>query len=79
MAVNREKTHQWKADTAASVDMFNEWFMDRAPHPAHEAEAVAADAAQRSLMAIGRANPGTRLRDDAGASGGHFKTSVREV
>ena len=43
--------------------------MDRAPHPAHKAEAVAADPVQRRLMTVGRANPGTRLGDDAGAGG----------
>src|SRR4051794_3951838 len=43
--------------------------MDRAPYPAHETKAVAADAFERGLMAVGRANEGTRLRDDAGAVG----------
>src|SRR4051794_34803318 len=43
--------------------------MDRAPYPAHEPKAVAADAFERGLMAVGRANEGTRLRDDAGALG----------
>jgi len=31
MPVNRDKTHLWKADTAASVDSFNQWFMESAP------------------------------------------------
>jgi hypothetical protein len=31
MPVNRDKTHLWKDDTAASVDLFNQWFMDSAP------------------------------------------------
>lgn len=31
MAVNRDKPDRWKADVAASVDMYNSWFMDFAP------------------------------------------------
>lgn len=29
--INADKTHRWKADIAASVDQFNEWFMKFAP------------------------------------------------
>src|SRR5688572_28190829 len=29
--VNLDKPHQWKADIAASVDMYNDWFMRFAP------------------------------------------------
>ncbi|GAP93892.1 XamI family restriction endonuclease [Leptolyngbya sp. NIES-2104] len=31
MAVNRDKPDRWKADVAASVDMYNSWFMNFAP------------------------------------------------
>lgn len=31
MPVNSNKPHQWKADIAQSVDMYNEWFMSFAP------------------------------------------------
>lgn len=31
MAVNLDKPHQWKTDIAASVDMYNDWFMNFAP------------------------------------------------
>lgn len=31
MPVNLDKPHLWKADVAASVDMYNRWFMDFAP------------------------------------------------
>ena len=31
MPVNLDKTLQWKADIARSVDMYNEWFMKFAP------------------------------------------------
>lgn len=31
MPINADKPHQWKEDVAASVDMFNAWFMQAAP------------------------------------------------
>ena len=31
MAVNRDQLDQWKWDTAQSVDMYNDWFMQFAP------------------------------------------------
>lgn len=31
MPVNLDKPHQWKADVAESVDMYNDWFMNFAP------------------------------------------------
>src|SRR5258708_24342657 len=31
MPVNADKPHLWKADTRASVDQFNQWFMKFAP------------------------------------------------
>jgi hypothetical protein len=31
MAVNRDKPDRWKSDITASVDMYNEWFMNFAP------------------------------------------------
>lgn len=31
MPINADKPHQWKADIAASVDLFNRWFMKAAP------------------------------------------------
>lgn len=31
MGVNRDKPDKWKADIAASVDFYNEWFMEFAP------------------------------------------------
>lgn len=31
MPVNLDKVHQWKADIALSVDMYNAWFMEFAP------------------------------------------------
>src|SRR3974390_428654 len=31
MPINADKPHLWKADTRASVDQFNDWFMKFAP------------------------------------------------
>ena len=31
MPINADKPHLWKADTRASVDQFNQWFMKFAP------------------------------------------------
>lgn len=31
MPINRDKPDRWKEDVAASVDMYNQWFMDFAP------------------------------------------------
>jgi len=31
MSVNLDKPHNWKTDIAASVDMYNRWFMNFAP------------------------------------------------
>jgi type II restriction enzyme len=31
MMINADKPHLWKADIAASVDRFNQWFMRVAP------------------------------------------------
>jgi len=31
MRVNSNKPEQWKQDIAASVDMYNDWFMRSAP------------------------------------------------
>lgn len=39
MPVNADKTHLWKADTARSVDFYNEWFMRFAPE-AYRAQRV---------------------------------------
>jgi type II restriction enzyme len=27
MSINADKPHRWKADIAASVDLFNQWFL----------------------------------------------------
>jgi hypothetical protein len=44
MAINADKSPLWRADTRASVDQFNQWFLKFAPQ-AYHAAAVAFDAA----------------------------------
>ena len=39
MPINADKPHLWKADTRASVDQFNEWFMTFAPKAFRESRA----------------------------------------
>ena len=41
MAIHKDKPHLWKADVAASVDLYNQWFMNFAP-TAFRAERVKA-------------------------------------
>jgi hypothetical protein len=36
MAINADKPHLWKADIAASVDLFNTWFLEFAPRAYRE-------------------------------------------
>ena len=36
MAINADKTQQWKKDVAASVDLFNQWFIEFAPRTYRE-------------------------------------------
>ena len=38
MAINADKPHLWKADIAASVDLFNQWFLLFARKPIATAE-----------------------------------------
>ena len=48
----------------------------RAPHTAHQAEAVAADAFQRGLMPVWRADPRSRLGHHGGTSEEHICASA---
>ena len=36
MSINADKPHLWKADIAASVDLFNTWFLEFAPRAYRE-------------------------------------------
>jgi hypothetical protein len=53
MPVNRDKTHLWKDDTAASVDLFNQWFMDSAPKAFRETRVRVTQDVEDALMATG--------------------------
>jgi type II restriction enzyme len=50
MAVNRDKVDQWKADIAASVDMYNTWFMQFAPKAFRETRIEATKAVEATLQ-----------------------------
>jgi len=49
MAVNRDKPDRWKADVAASVDFYNQWFLVFAPQTFREARAIAAQQVRRTI------------------------------
>jgi hypothetical protein len=49
MAVNRDKVDQWKADIAASVDMYNNWFMEFAPKAFRETRIAATKDVEATL------------------------------
>jgi len=51
MPVNLDKIHQWKADIALSVDMYNDWFMRFAPVAFRNTRIKATKAVEASLIA----------------------------
>lgn len=65
---NANKPHLWKADVAASVDQFNQWFMRFAPEAFKSTRAKTTESVKTALLATGdlrnidaatlRANPG---------------------
>lgn len=50
MAVNLDKPHLWKKDVAASVDMYNQWFLDFAPVTFRETRVTATASVESSLQ-----------------------------
>src|SRR6185437_10053961 len=50
MAINADKPHLWKADTRASVDQFNLWFLQFAPKAFREARKSAVDNVTNGLL-----------------------------
>ena len=50
MAVNLDKPQSWKADVAASVDMYNQWFMDFAPKAFRETRVETTKMVQLALQ-----------------------------
>lgn len=53
MAVNRDKPGKWKADVAASVDMYNDWFMKFAPKAFRETRVQTAKDVESTLRSTG--------------------------
>jgi len=51
MAINADKPHLWKADTRASVDQFNQWFLKFAPKAFREARKSTVDNVAKGLLA----------------------------
>lgn len=51
MAVNLDKPQRWKADVAASVDMYNQWFLNFAPGAFRSTRVTATAAVEASLLA----------------------------
>ncbi|HVB57098.1 MAG TPA: XamI family restriction endonuclease [Candidatus Acidoferrales bacterium] len=68
MAINADKPHLWKADTRASVDQFNQWFLKFAPKAYRETRNTTVDSVKHGLDLTGdlttitpsilQANPG---------------------
>ncbi|MBE7558876.1 XamI family restriction endonuclease [bacterium] len=66
--INADKPHLWKADIAASVDRFNEWFMSFAPEAFRATRVETTERVKRAILATHdlrnldaatlRANPG---------------------
>lgn len=67
--INADKPHLWKADVAASVDQFNQWFMEFAPRAFRSTRVTTTERVKAALVATRdlrhldaatlRANPGT--------------------
>lgn len=53
MGVNLDKPHLWKQDVAASVDMYNDWFMQFAPKAFRETRIKTTQNVEAALAATG--------------------------
>lgn len=49
MPINADKPHLWKADTRASVDQFNQWFMKFAPRAYRDTRKKTIESVERGL------------------------------
>jgi hypothetical protein len=49
--INADKPHLWKADVAASVDQFNQWFMQFAPEAFRSTRVETTEHVKKSLLA----------------------------
>lgn len=50
MPVNADKPHLWKADTRASVDQFNQWFMKFAPKAYRDTRTNSIESVEQGLV-----------------------------
>jgi hypothetical protein len=50
MPINADKPHLWKADTRASVDQFNQWFMKFAPKAYRETRGTTIGRVEQGLL-----------------------------
>ena len=50
MPINIDKAHLWKADTRASVDQFNQWFMTYAPKAYRETRSKTVEHVEHGLL-----------------------------
>lgn len=49
--INADKTQQWKADTNASIDQFNTWFMECAPKTFRDSRVKTVESVKQGLLA----------------------------
>ncbi len=63
--LNADKPHLWKADIAASVDQFNQWFMDFAPDAFRTTRVKTTDHVKAALLATNdlKSIDGTTLKE----------------
>jgi hypothetical protein len=67
--INADKPHLWKADIAASVDRFNQWFLDFAPEAFRSTRVKTTEHVKRAILATGdlRALNASTLKANPGA------------
>lgn len=53
MGINRDKPDNWKEDTAKSVDMYNDWFMEFAPKTFRETRVLTSVSVENALCITG--------------------------
>src|SRR5258708_506238 len=61
MLINADKPHLWKADVAASVDLYNQWFLSAAPVAYRNSRTKATEHVRRALeltVYLSTVNPG---------------------
>lgn len=61
MPINSDKPHLWKNDVAASVDLFNTWFLQFAPKAYRETRIETTKAVEETLLHDGQYREGGRF------------------